>query len=461
MNLMKPSDWKPDEVTLGLFQDLDEAAHQINDLRPLEADVVRQVKEKLLGERVFSSNAIEGSTLTLRETTLILKTGSILSGPRRREALEAFNLGTAYQQIERYLEASEFCWNQATFLGLHRLLLTDVNNDIAGCYRNRDVMLPGAMYQPPGAHLVFDLMNRFYDTLEESSAAETLPIHPVLLATWVHWAIARIHPFEDGNGRMARLWQDFVLLRGRLTAAIIRLEDRKSYYEALTAADDGNGNPLMQLVSRRVQDTLNVYLDAQAEADELKGWASNLAGEASAREFERRRLEYERWRHAVERLRDAFERCATLITQGGTSSLQVQVHRYDLIDQSVWERLRAGDHARKTWYFRVWFRQAERTVWYIFFFNPHSWTEADDDAKVSGALVGLYVSEQKPGDSKATLLDDMDDARISCRELVVVDKRLRRRRKSQAGKLEYDSDVSPIQVAKEFIEEVISKELLR
>lgn len=460
MQLTRPSEWSLDEATQGLLGDLDESAYQINDLRPLDPAVLSLVKENLLGERVFSSNAIEGNTLTLRETALILQTGSILSGPRRREAQEALNLGAAYRQIEQYLESPNDFWNQTTFLELHRTLMTSVSDDLAGRYRACDVMLPGAMYQPPGSHLVYELMNGFYQVLMETSLPETKPLHPLVLAVWTHWAIARIHPFEDGNGRMARLWQDLVLLRGRLTAAIIRPEDRKIYYDSLTAADDGNCNPLMQLVCRRVQDTMQVYLTAQEEADELKDWASDLAGEVTTRDVQRRRLEYERWRHAAERIRDAFERCATLISNSGSRSLQVQVHRYDLIDQSVWERIGAGDWARRTWFFRVWFQHERQTVSYIFFFGPHVPTDADEAANVRGALVGLHVSEQNPGDERAVLLEELKDPPTSCRELIFMDKKLLRRRKACDGNFEYDDNVSTVQVAKEFIEDVISKKLV-
>ena len=461
MQLTTPSEWTLDEATRELMADLDEAAYQINDLRPLDSVVLSRVKEELLGERVFSSNAIEGNTLSLRETTLILQTGSILSGPRRREAQEALNLGVAYRQIERYVEFPNDFWNQTTFLELHQTLMTSVNDDVAGRYRACDVMLPGAMYQPPGSHLVPELMNRFYQVLQQTGLPESNPPHPLLLAVWVHWAIARIHPFEDGNGRMARLWQDVVLLRGHLTAAIIRPEDRKSYYDSLTAADDGNCNPLMQLVCRRAQDTLQVYFTAQEEADELKVWASDLTGEVTTRDVQRLRLEYERWRHAMERVRDAFERCATLISNSGSRSLQVQVHRYDLIDQPVWERLGAGDLARKTWFFRVWFRHERQTVSYIFFFVPHFRTDADDAANVKGALVGLHISEQIPGDERAVLLDDLKESPTACREIIFSDKRLLRRRKDHDGKVEYDDNMSGVQIAKEFLEDVISKKLIR
>src|SRR5205823_5652969 len=130
-------------------------------------------------------------------------------------------------------------------------------------------------------------------------------------------------------------------------------------------------NLLAQLVCRRVLSTMQVYLTAQEEADELKTWATELVGEVSARESESRRLEYERWRLMAEQVRDAFERCAALVANAADRSLEVQVRRYDLIDQSAWESLRAGGGAKRTWFFRVWFRRHQTITWYIFFFERH------------------------------------------------------------------------------------------
>jgi len=192
---------------------------------------------------------------------------------------------------------------------------------MAGCYRGQDVMIRGARHQPPDPRHDKDLMLSFFQYLEQGTLEATDVARKLIIATWAHWSIARIHPFEDGNGRMARLWQDLLLLRGRLTSSIIRPEDRSGYYEALFAADEGDCDPLVQLICRRVHGTLQVYLNAQEEADELKEWAAELVGSVSASEIERRRLEYERWRHTVERVRDAFDRCATLVSASGDQSV--------------------------------------------------------------------------------------------------------------------------------------------
>ena len=157
-----------------------------------------------------------------------------------------------------------------------------------------------------------------------------------------------------------------LLLRARFTVAIIRPQDRDTYLDALGQADEGEFNPLAQLVCQRVMSTLQVYLNAQEAVDELQGWAAELVGESSARNAERRKLDYQRWHHAVEQLRDAFERCASLINRGSDRSLEVQIQNYDIIDQPTWETLLSGGSAKKTWFFRAHFRKQTGSFGTIF-----------------------------------------------------------------------------------------------
>jgi len=455
MELIGPADVQLDEVTTAMLGDLADVARQVNEIRPMSNEVLRQVKDELMGERVFNSNAIEGNTLTLRETQLILQTKTIHDIRRRREAQEALNLAQAAEQIEHFL-GEEGAWHDVSkFLTIHEILMKGVNDPIAGVIRHRDVMSTGARCQPPGSEEAVELLDRVFATLSEVKDVDGL-----VLATWIHWAIARVHPFEDGNGRMARLWQDLLLLRSRLTVAIIRPQDREDYLESLSRADDGNFNPLAQLICQRVMSTLQTYLNAQEAADQLRGWATDLVGEASVRETERRRLAYERWRHAAEQLRDAFERCAALINRGTKPSLEVQVQGYQIIDQSTWETLLSGGGAKKTWFFKTWFRKNETTVWYYFFFGKHFWSPVDDTIGESGPWVNIIVSQQHANEDTAIKLDDLENTPISLRELIVVDRRLVRRRWDQAtSKMVYDLDARPIDVAKEFFDEVLLRKL--
>jgi fido (protein-threonine AMPylation protein) len=456
MELPKPAEIYLDEVTKAMLTDLDELARQVNEIRPLRPAVLRQVRDELFGERVFSSNAIEGNTLTIRETRLILQTKTFLDIRRKREAMEALNLGNAATQVEQFLGIEDAWHDMDRFRTIHEILIKGVKDRIAGVIRNSDVMITGAKRQPPDAQRVWDLTEQIFSLLRDNAE-----VNGLVLATWVHWAIARVHPFEDGNGRMARLWQDLVLLRSRLTVAIIRPQDRQAYLENLAQADEGNFNPLAQLICQRVMSTFQTYLNAQDAADELQGWASELVGEVSARELEQRKIAYERWRHEVEKLRDVFERCASLVNRGAAGTLDVQIQSYEIIDQATWEALLAGGGAKKPWFFRAFFKRKEAIVWYYFFFGKHFWSEADETIGEEGPWVNILISQQHPDEQLATRLDDLENTPLSLREILVVGKRIVcRRRDPVTLQMVYDLDIQPLDIARHFFEEVLLKELI-
>ena len=123
-----------DEATNALLQDVDETSRRVNEFRPLPPATLDGLLRDLLGERVFSSNAIEGNTLDLRETREVLKS-SYIDIPRRREATEARNLGRAIEYSQEQLSHPGTPLIQDGFLKVHRMLLEDINDDWAGRFR--------------------------------------------------------------------------------------------------------------------------------------------------------------------------------------------------------------------------------------------------------------------------------------------------------------------------------------
>ena len=390
MDISRPRDVSLNLVTLELIDDANALAQQVNERRPLPPDVIENLQKELLGERVYNSNAIEGNTLTLRETKSVLETGGIVDVGRKREAAEAVNLGKAIVEVQEMIQDPESWSDIHRLTAVHRTLLTDVKDHAAGRIRSERVMIAGAKHQPPNPAKVDVLLEQFFSRLREATDTE-----PIRLASWVHWAIARIHPFEDGNGRIARLWQDLVLFGHKLTAAVIRQQDRNEYYASLTSADDGDLNPLTQLVARSLSRTLQIYVNAQREVDELKGWAASIVGETAARVDEKRKLDYLRWARQMDQIRDAFEQCATQVTNASDGTVEVQVKAFDVVDQPTWETLRSGGNASRTWYFWVNFRNGDQRAQYCFFFGRHWFSELDRDVPDIQPSTCLLVSEQR------------------------------------------------------------------
>ena len=454
MELPSPSDVALDQVTQELILDATKLAHQVNERRPLPPEVIENIQKELLGERVYNSNAIEGNTLTLRETRSVLQTGGIVDVGRKREATEAINLGKAITEVQKMVGDSESWTDLARFIAVHRTLLTDVKDHAAGVIRSDGVMITGAKHQPPNPLKLDAIIEQFFGKLKDATNVE-----PIWLATWVHWAIARIHPFLDGNGRMARLWQDLILFGHQLTAAVIRQQDRNEYYSALGSADDSDFNPLTQLVARSLSKTLQIYVNAQREVDELKDWAAGIVGESNARLDEKRKLEYLRWARQMDQLRDAFERCATQVTNASDGIVEVQVRPFDVVDQSTWETLRSGGHAANTWFFWTHFRRGQERIQYCFFFGHHFFSPMDREVPNIGPSACLLVSEQE-GDEKAVRLSELDDCPVTLRELLIVDNKLARKRLDIAhDSLVCDFDIDPFDVAREFVQEVLLRRM--
>jgi len=443
-----------DEVTKDLLGDVDKTARRVNELRPLAEPIVTTVQRELLGQRIYSSNAMEGNTFNLGETVETLRTGHIDIG-RKREATEVVNLGKAIEHVQSVLLTSDNAYSAEAFLALHKMLLKGINDDWAGQLRDRQVMIRGAKHQPPDDRYVAGMIEQFFCRLREAE-----DVNPVLLATWAHWTIARIHPFMDGNGRMARLWQDFVLFKNRLTCAIIPPESKTEYLQTLGEADEGEFNPFTQLVARRVAATLDKCLSAQQEEEAISQWAQEIVGEASAKASEKRKLAYLRWSRKMEELRYEFERCASTITHASADT-EVQLSTYDTIEQGTWENIRGGLSASKTWFFRLSFRRDSNYLGYVFFFGKHYWSDVDTVSERSEPRVCLFVSEHEQGKGTARRLGDDDfSTPLSIREIFAVDNEFVRVRFDEDRQQKvYDRATTATKIAQEFIRDVLLRRM--
>jgi Fic family protein len=442
------------ETTNALIQDVEETARRVHEHRPLPKAVLSRIDDELLGERVYSSNAIEGSTLDLRETILVLKHGAA-GAQKKREATEAENLGEAVKHITRYQDEGQKVHETDKLLRVHGLILRGINDDWAGRFREHSVMIRGATIQPPDHSYVPSLVDAVMAYLRKPRESNA-----VLRGTWVHWALARIHPFHDGNGRLARLWGDLVLLEGKLTCAIIRPEDRRNYLEALTHADDGDFNPLVQLVAQRVSATFDTYLIHLGMDAEFKEWVVEVAGEVDARSEERSRLTYQRWSRKMEQLRREFELCAAKVSET-SQTVRIQVLRYPPIEQTKWENIRSGIGAQKTWHFALEFSSQVRRRRYFFFFGKHFWSDLDNERERSEQRVSLLIGEDDGSGKHSVQLDEIDGCPLTIREVFVVDNELVVRcLNPDVQRAEYQRDVSALRIAQDFIREVLYHRLV-
>ncbi|RPH57570.1 MAG: Fic family protein, partial [Chloroflexi bacterium] len=221
---------------------------QLDDLRPLPVASVGRLKEQILVEWIYNSNAIEGSTITLQETKLILETGLTVGGKSLREHFEVINHRDAIDYVEGLADTKEpltpFHVRQ-----IHKLVLSRIDDDSAGSYRATQVRIVGAAHTPPESWLIPQQMDEWGQWLADTSSS----LHPVAAAALAHHRLVAIHPFVDGNGRTARLVMNLLLMRSGYPPTVILRTNRRQYYRVLAEADAGKVTPLVNFVGRAVE----------------------------------------------------------------------------------------------------------------------------------------------------------------------------------------------------------------
>lgn len=244
-----------DKALAETLQDIDHLKAELQPYRHLESPKVAQAFEL---EYTYESNRIEGNTLTLQETALVVEKGLTIGGKPLKDHLEAINHGFALDYIKELVTAKTPL-TQSVLLNIHRLILQGIDNDHAGKYRNVQVLISGARHVPPQPYLVAKQMEEYFIWYE----AEKDILHPVILAAELHERLVTIHPFIDGNGRTARLIMNLVLLQHGYPIAILKgdVTSRLAYYDALEAArEDISKTQFIALVAGNVKETLERIL---------------------------------------------------------------------------------------------------------------------------------------------------------------------------------------------------------
>ncbi len=236
---------------------LESKKKELDTHRPLPSFIVEKIKANLALEWTYNSNAIEGNTINLRETQLILEEGVTVKGKSLREHFETFNHHKAISFLYKLADASEPV-RGIDILKLHEIVLNNIEEHYAGRIRTGNVRINGANFTPPAASKVSGL----FDELIEWIQLNPDGLDMISLATLFHHRFVWIHPFFDGNGRTVRLAMNLLLLRNGYPPAIILRADRKKYYEALNQANNGQYKKLQLLMIQAVERTLNIYLAA-------------------------------------------------------------------------------------------------------------------------------------------------------------------------------------------------------
>ncbi|MES2748040.1 MAG: Fic family protein [Bacteroidota bacterium] len=238
-----------------ILDEIDVLKKTLDDFREFDSFRIGQALEL---EYTFESNRIEGNTLTLRETDLVINEGLTISGKSMREHLEAINHQEAIGYIKQLMERN-FPFNERELLSIHNLILRGIIPEDAGRYRRVQVMIKGSAHLPPQPYLVGKEMEDYFMWFEENKSK----LHPVVLAAEMHERLVTIHPFIDGNGRTSRLIMNLILLQNGYVIANIKgdYDTRISYYQALeTAQTTQNKEDFLVCIAQTEKESLERYL---------------------------------------------------------------------------------------------------------------------------------------------------------------------------------------------------------
>lgn len=237
-----------------MFEALTAAKTRLDDLRPLPPALLRNLHEDLVLRWTYHSNAIEGNTLTLQETKVVLE-GVTVGGKLLREHFEAINHREAITYVEGIVQNNELLteWH---IRNIHQLVLKNIDDENAGRYRTINVVISGAQHMPPDMLHVPQQMTDFVAWL----GGDAQILHPVERAARAHADLVKIHPFVDGNGRTARLLMNLELLKSGYPAIILPVEQRLRYYVALDDAHvRQNYIPFFELISECLEHSFATY----------------------------------------------------------------------------------------------------------------------------------------------------------------------------------------------------------
>ncbi|MCZ7392144.1 MAG: Fic family protein [Candidatus Methanoperedens sp.] len=244
-----------------LLSRINSKMQRLNSLRPLPAEAVKNLHEELRLQHTYHSNAIEGNTLTLSETKLVLEEGITIGGKSLREHLEAINNAKAFDLIEDIAKNKKVI-DHVTIQELNEAVMAGILEE-AGKYRTKNVRITGAAKAPPDWTNVIKLMDDLISKISESK------MHPVETAAFLHHRFVEIHPFIDGNGRVVRLLSNLYLIAQGYPPIVLKTVDRGKYYRFLRAADAGKLAPFANFIAKAVDESLTMYLAIFGGIDEL------------------------------------------------------------------------------------------------------------------------------------------------------------------------------------------------
>jgi Fic family protein len=329
------------------FESLASDVRELRSSGRLTPQVLHTLRKYFRVKNIYHSNAIEGNLLTVGETRQVVE--DLASHPDR-------------------------ALTESDVRQIHLLVLKGIDDENAGKYRSVQVEISGSQFKPTPPESLAAQMRSFGDWLANASVRgeeQTGDVNGLINAAIAHTWFVLIHPFVDGNGRVARLLMNVILMRYGFPIAIIAKEDRLRYYDSLEEAQSGDLSSFLTLLVECVHESLEEYLRAAQEQREKTEWLATLADKFTAREKTKAANEYEVWKSAMDLLKGYFRQTATMLDDMAQIA-RVYFKDFGTLEFEKYLSLKSGDSVKQTWFFRVDFRSGEKSARYLFFFGSPS-----------------------------------------------------------------------------------------
>jgi len=240
-----------------LYERIIRKKKELDNLRPFSKASLKRLKENFDIESTYNSNAIEGNTLTKSETRLVIEEGITIGGKSVREHFEAINHKKAIDFIESIVKEKKTI-TKDIICKINSLVLDNIEEEEKGIYRLRKVHIEGASFIPPKPDLIPKLMEEFLKWLNENKNK----INTVDFVALAHEKFVFIHPFIDGNGRVARLLINLILMQKGFPPSVILKTERKKYIRTLEEAHNEDYAPFVNFIARNMERSLSLWIDA-------------------------------------------------------------------------------------------------------------------------------------------------------------------------------------------------------
>jgi Fic family protein len=337
-----------DLISPDLLQKIKNLEVEINEFRktPLDSIALEKLREHFRTHHIYHSAGIEGNRLTLHETALVLKEGIDISGKPLKDSIEVKNLGIAYDFLYE-LAQQNVPVTENYIKQVHQLIIGDDPALNPGEYRNIGVIITGSEHRPPEPFEVPIKMAELFDWIRENENQ-----NPIIVAAIAHHEFVKIHPFKDGNGRTARILLNLILLKKGFPICNIRRDERPAYYDALSLADSGHYEPIIEIIAENSTNLFTEYTRVKDESNRLKEWALKLGNRDHLARLAKAKTEFELWQNKVNQIKLEFKQAVTILNES-IKTYYISFYEYPSITLEKYQQLKEKGIAAGTNYFSI------------------------------------------------------------------------------------------------------------